>query len=237
MNEDRIKNIVDNIISRDEFQPDKPADLSWLKNIREFLSRIIEVVFEFIANIIRTIFDKLSHLFKLDSISFNNMSSIVRNIIYIVGFLITIGLIALLVFLIVKIIRRLDKEKINSDNFSDELIAFIDEPEKPYDMAKLYFNEEKYRLSFRYLFLSLLVVFNQKEMIEIHISKTNRQYLYELKYNNISFYDLTEPFFKSFDLIWYGGRSLSLEDYLIWNEKYDDIIKKLSFVKKEANDE
>jgi len=237
MNEDRIKSIVEDIISKDEFQPEKAADLSWLDNIRNFIGRIISVVWEFISKLIYSIIKKIFNLFNIDTTSISKFGGLGNIIITIIGLIIAAGLTVLLVLIIIKIIKRYDKEKVTIESISEELVSFIDEPNKPYEMAMMYFNEEKYRLAFRYLFLSLFVIFNQKDLIKIHIAKTNRQYLYELKYNNTEFFILAEGYFKAFDLIWYGGRPLSREDYLLWDEKYKLIIDKLSLIKKEAKDE
>ena len=87
--------------------------------------------------------------------------------------------------------------------------------------------EENYRLAIRYYFLLTLQQLTRKELIDYKFSKTDEEYLREIKQEPLQqqFRQLT----RIYDFIWYGNFEASKEQFLRSKrefEKMQDLIKK-----------
>jgi hypothetical protein len=72
-------------------------------------------------------------------------------------------------------------------------------------------SQENYRLAVRFLYLKMLKILSDAELIRWEISKTNYDYYYELKQQSLrdEFLSLTSTFENS----WYGNHDISTERY------------------------
>lgn len=228
-NKEVAKNIIDEILSSPEFQPEKKVDPKTFDKLRKLVQWIYEKILEFMEKILEKLFGRIKW-FRIGN-KLTGLSNTGKIIVYIVVFAI-IGLLSyLLVRLILKIIRNASFRDKKLD-ISDELEEFTKAPSEPLRLALEYKEKQDYRLSFRYFFLAILIDFNEREFIRIQKFKTNRHYINELYGSNREIAEEAAPFFNAFYYIWYGKRSIDLESLLEWENKYYS----LTSVKEEGED-
>lgn len=97
-------------------------------------------------------------------------------------------------------------ENIHEINFSDTIFR--------------YENSAEYRLAVRYQFLLILKKLSDKKLISWNPEKTNRDYSYEIKNENLKnkFADLA----LIFDYIWYGEFSVDYDAYVKFKEQFQE---------------
>jgi len=213
--EKSAEEIIDEVMSRAEFNDHKTIQIDWLKEIVDKIMEILQKVIEKIAEWIMKL---------LEFFGIGKNTGTKTNIGGIIGIVFLVILGALVLFLIVKLIIYFAKKgfpKKKVDDFQEELIQYADNPEEPYNVSKRYYEEGNMRLSFRYLFIAMLVRFNKNEVIHIHKSKINRIYRLEISKVSGELSAFSDPFFDAFDLCWYGRREISKGEMDSWYEKFD----------------
>lgn len=214
------ENIIEDVLSRPEFQPDKKGEFKFLQNLLRTIGKVASRIFNFIEKLINGILGRLN-LGGLGE-KFMKLNSVVKDIIIIVALLV----IAVLVFFLVKLLLKIIKNKrfnFKNEDISDELEEFTKTPSEPLRLALEFKNINEYRLSFRYFFLALLINLNERELIKIQKFKTNIQYFRELYANDEEIARISEPFFDAFYYIWYGKRQISYDELLKWERLYYDL--------------
>jgi len=121
-----------------------------------------------------------------------------------VGYVILIGLIALLVWIIVKNTSSGQWRPKNRQDQDDGLQVHTREDLEQEDFESLInraLQDGNYRLAVRYCFLSTLKVLQLKGLIDWHIEKTNYEYLHELpEQYHIHFLGVLNIY----EFVWYG---------------------------------
>ena len=214
MAETAPKQIIDEVMSGREFTKNT-VNTDGLKRIIDKVLDFFNKIIEKISEIIEKILEKLG----LGEINFTQekYSRVVIGILCVVLF-------AVLVLLTVKIIRLISRkigENRLKESFEEELEAYAGNPSEPYEISRRYYGEGDFRMSFRYLFIAMLVNFNEKEIITIHRAKTNRTYLAEIMMSDVRDGEFAEPFFDAFDLYWYGEKPVDRETMDGWYGSFD----------------
>lgn len=130
--------------------------------------------------------------------------------------IIAFGIIGFVIYLIVKVIINKDgqwvfgknKKKITVSEMVEENIHTIDFKE----IIKKSKQDKDYRLTIRYYYLWLLKSLSDKEIIEWDIEKTNSDYLYEIKSENLK--DSFKYLSYIYDYSWYGEFEINETDFL-----------------------
>jgi hypothetical protein len=93
------------------------------------------------------------------------------------------------------------------------------------EKALKYYRNGEYKLGLRFLYISLLIYFNEINVIRIDKSKTNRQYLKEVQRSGHARFDTFSEFTGVFNEVWYGNRKASGEMFMKWYENFN-LLKK-----------
>lgn len=226
--------IIEEVLSREEFAEKPVADLTFLEKILNDIFRILDKIGEKISELFRDLFDWLAEVLGLSGGTAVKAGGDgwIKAIVIILIVLVSLAIIVILTVLIVRAIKRSRAYKaLGGGSFEEELEAFSNDSDTPYQMARQLEAEGDYRGAFRYLYISLLAAMSMAGIIVIHRSKTNRRYLREIKKNYEAVWAVSTEFTEWFNLSWYGRRNTDSQGIGRWFEKYDEIkaeIKKFS---------
>jgi hypothetical protein len=120
-----------------------------------------------------------------------------------------------IVFAVLKISRLLGRQHGRNGHLvgiSPELLT----PEASCKMAEEEAKSGNYSSAIRWLFINILLTLSAQSYIKINESRTNRQYLNELKRNNYPQINMFQNLVHRFNRIRYGGRKADYEDYSYW---------------------
>jgi flagellar basal body-associated protein FliL len=107
---------------------------------------------------------------------------------------------------------------------SDEENVLVEEAERnlnKVDFEKLIENAYKaqnYRLSVRFFYLKILKSLSERQLIEYEYQKTNHEYYYEIKDENLL--NLFKDLSLVFDYCWYGEYQADEQDFLFAKQKW-----------------
>lgn len=105
------------------------------------------------------------------------------------------------------------------------LVEMQNKPDEVQQRIQELYDQHQYRDAFRYMYLALLIDLNKMGWIRIDKSKTNRQYMRELKSSGYRGFDMVKGFTEAFNEYWYGKRELSRETFEEWQRKYQSLPK------------
>ena len=235
--------IIDEVLKREDFAEKPAADLSWLEKILDDISRFFQKIQEKIWEIIEKFMDWLADVFGITGGAAVQPGgeSVIRTIALILVVLVSVAIIVTVTVLVIRVVKKSKEYKnLEGDTFEEELEAYSNDSDTPYQRAKQLEAEGDYRGAFRYLYISLLAAMSVAGIIVIHHSKTNRRYLKEIKKNYEAAWKSSAEFTEWFNLSWYGRRTVDREDISDWFKKYDEVkslIKNFSSEKAKAEEE
>jgi len=213
--ENRVRKNIDDILASRDFAK-KPEGKSLLEVLAEFIRDTYEWFAEKLNNILG--FSDSSHQIK-------SMSPQTLLVLKIIGILIIIGFIVFLLWFVLRNIKLSKRIKHEEDAILLTTLSNYEEVERT---ALDYCSKGDYNQGLRFLFLALLIRLNQVNIIKIEKSKTNRQYLMEIRANGYGNYNIISEFTREFNECRYGRQSVSRERFEIWLEKYRLLISDLS---------
>jgi hypothetical protein len=82
-----------------------------------------------------------------------------------------------------------------------------------------------YKQALRFLYIAMLLRFNEMDWIRIDKAKTNRQYVMEIMNGSFERKQEVRDFTEAFNRYWYGNRSLDRDTFEDWYEKYSLLVK------------
>lgn len=136
------------------------------------------------------------------------------------------AIIAALIFLILFfILRRLRSSKKVKQEEDALLIYSLKDPDLVLETALSFSKKGDFRQGLRYLYISLILKFNERNIIHIDKSKTNRQYLQEIKNSSFGRYNDMAGFTRAFNDHWYGFKSIDAGVFELWYLKYIELQK------------
>lgn len=133
-------------------------------------------------------------------------SGILGNILFYGGF---IGLMVLIYFALRNVIASFLPEAALSNEFEDELFLTAD---SALERAQQFSTDGDYRTAVRYLYLSALLLLEERGLLRYDRSLTNREYLRSIAHKPelaVVLRDVIEVF----DRVWYGFQPLAADDY------------------------
>lgn len=131
-------------------------------------------------------------------------------------FTVTVFLLSIVIIFAVAKVLRLFGPSSHSSRIDSKSYANVFTAEDALERSGEEAKAGNFTAAVRWLFINILFILDEKNYIKIHESKTNRQYLNELKYNNFPQRDLFRDLILKFNRIRYGGEQATKEDYLLW---------------------
>lgn len=217
---EEAENIIKDIVSRDEFSGEPKRKVPWIKKALDWIFERINDLLEKLSELLEKIFGK--------TMDAGGMSTESKKILYFIIVAVLICVLVAAVILVCVLLSKRKKQKSVSKDIANELQDYLDSPETPGALAEKYLAEGNMKNAVRYLFISLLIDFNAKEIIRIHKSKTNSAYRSEIRSFSRELYENASVYFDTFDLCWYGER-------IPPEEKVRTLFEKYSALKKEAD--
>ena len=151
-----------------------------------------------------------------------------------------LALIAWLIARLIRYIRTSRRKKTIADSASydldeEEAPLFITEPDIWIQEATKYASSGDYRRAFRAVFIAALLHLSQEGRIEFGRSRTNGDYLGELRFRGYdSEYEILMPLTLDFDKLWYGDKSCQEIDYVTGFKHYQELKRLSSAAKRPA---
>ena len=109
--------------------------------------------------------------------------------------------------------RRMAQQRTAFDEAEDEE-AMITEPNAWMQQAEDFASSQDYRRAFRAVFLAILLLLDQAEIVEFDRARTDGDYLRLVRRKNLnSLYHLLSPLVLEFDRRWYGRSETGPGDY------------------------
>ncbi len=207
-------------MSADEFHEQRVEIPSWIRKTLKWISEILEEIFHWIL-------EQIVKLIKALNLGGGDGSgvSLARIVAFVIISVLAAGLLTVIVLLVLKLLRRTNVRRKTEVSDAEELVRLSQTPDESMRLYREYLEKGDCREAYRYLFISLLIQLNTRELIRIKIFKTNRIYKREIL--DIGAFDekMTEAFFELFNLTRFGGRSISEETL---REKYNEYLKMLA---------
>lgn len=204
-----IKERIEKILAFDEFLEKEKN-----KSIIETISVGVKEIIENIKEAIRQLFDKANIMDFNSSGGINPVSSMVLKLL---GISIIIVVLFLLVFIFSKNFKSAKKIRFMEDQ---ELMLALKDAQLVEERAAAFAASGDYRQGIRHLYIALLLKLNEKDYIRIQKSKTNKQYMNELRNAYFKYYETVIEFTHDFNRFWYGNRLAGKENYEHWEKEY-----------------
>ncbi|MCX7708816.1 MAG: hypothetical protein N2484_03085 [Clostridia bacterium] len=212
-----IKERTEKILNYSEFM-EKEKDQTVLETMAVGVKEIVEAIKEKIKQIIERM--KLPEIkasdfdHPLDAATSATLKFV--GIIIIAAFVLLIGYLVSRNFRVSRLVRMEEDAEILAALKDSDSIEM-----KAVELAQ----KGDYRQGIRFLYIALLLKYNEKNLIKIEKSKTNKQYLIELREGNFPSVDRVSAFTQDFNRFWYGNRKILKEQYEYWKSQYN-LLKK-----------
>lgn len=210
--EEEVKKKLEEILSSEEFSEEssKNSDL-----LAEFWKRIIDYITELL--------DKLNVPGNSDVLFYGNtISAGMILIIKVAAIVLLIVVIALIVYFIYRGFRNSIRLKKDEDTI---LLNTIKDPDVLLEKVAQLKNAGDFDQALRFLYIALLVKFNNLNLIKINKSKTNKQYLMEIYSSKPEIHGSVADFTNDFNVHWYGRKKVEKEKFDFWFDMYNSLIK------------
>lgn len=211
--EKQTREQIKNILSSNEFSGEKKQS-GILKTVADMIKSIAEWINEQIK--------KLKIPDKSVNLTSRQLSPGEILTLKIIGILIIVLFIAAVLYFLYKNLRISRKLKQEEDAL---ILSTFKDYEAVEQKAMEFYRQGDFRQGLRFLYIALLLKFNEENLIRIDKSKTNRQYLNELLNYGFAMYDVILDFTRTFNECWYGGRRVEKEKFDLWYETYGSLIK------------
>ena len=209
-NEEEVKEMLSRILASNEFG-EKTKSRSFLEILHD---RFIEFL--------KSIWEKFNITNKLEIVfSGSKVSKEVMFVLQIIAIVLIIAIIGLIIYYAAKKLTRSRKVRQEEDAL---LLNILKDSDEVYKKAFDYYNSGDYTQGLRFLYISLLIRFNDLNIIRINKAKTNKQYLNEIRENKPELYDVMVEFTQVFNRHWYGGKNADKAIFVNWNEVYSNLI-------------
>ena len=214
-----IKSQIDSILKSEEFS---------ISTEKGGLLNSVSNMIKDMAEKLRELYKKLMKKIKLpDSkvLDFNKIiSPKMTNFLKVFGIAVIFLLLLLIIYMVFQNLR-LPK---NIKKFEDaELLSVLRAPLEVEILAMKFYADGDCNQALRFLFIALLIKFNELNLIKIDKSKTNRQYLRELSGNSYAFIEMIQGFAEAFNEHWYGNKPLNRDTFDQWYDRYTFLTKEV----------
>lgn len=212
--ENEVNDRIKNILSSGEFsQSDKKPG----KTIGQVISDALKDFWNWLTGKIGRDVGRIGPT-KRSSSAGDTIGAILLVVLKVFCIFFIIALLGAIIFFVFKGFRRSKKIRRFQDS---QLLYSIKDPESLKNKALEYADKGQFRLAVRYLYISMLLYLNESNIIKIDKSKTNKQYLNEIRINDADKFDLAHAFTDEFNRSWYGNRELDKERFEYWHRNYN----------------
>ncbi len=202
-NEEEVKKKLSEILASGEFADKKKS------------KSLLEILHEKFIDFIKSIWKKFDIGSKVEGVLENaRVSKEAMFFLKILSIVLMLAVIVLIIYIITKRFTRPRKLRQEEDAL---LLDVLKDPDEVYKKACEYYNKGDYTQGLRFLYISLLIRFNEQNIIRINKAKTNKQYLNEIRNNRSDLYDFMNDFTQAFNRHWYGGRDADKSTFDSWN--------------------
>ncbi|MCX7843195.1 MAG: hypothetical protein N2489_08995 [Clostridia bacterium] len=133
-----------------------------------------------------------------------------------------IAFVAVILFLVIYISARNFRRSGNVREREDaDLLLSLADSDVMLQKALEYGSNGDFRQGIRFLYIALLLKLNEFEIIKIDKSKTNRQYVNEIRDKLPEKIQLILEFTYDFNMFWYGNKPAARERFELWKRNYD----------------
>jgi len=227
--------VVGRVFAEPEFSPlsraDKisiPVDLdsSWLRRIAHWIADALRSVLEGLASLLRWLFGGFGRMFGGAGSGGEHSGDTAR----IVGWSLAIAAVALVAWLIVRLVRSSAAERraraavvpFTGDDEGDDALAR--RPDEWRRAAQELAGGGRRRESIRALYLSLLAALHHAGAIDYDRTRTNTAYVRDVRPDHPAFSEFSS-LTALFDVCWYGGREPSDDDLARATRQADDVLR------------
>lgn len=133
-------------------------------------------------------------------------------------------MVAVIVLIIYFVTRRFTRSRKVLQEEDALILNALRDADEVYKKAIDFYNSGDYTQGLRFLYISLLIRFNEQNIIRINKSKTNKQYLIEIRENKPDIYDVMTEFTQVFNKYWYGKRNADKSIFVSWSEVYNTLL-------------
>lgn len=210
----RVKDInsnINSIYSMDEFNFLSEKDSFIAEYINEKINSIKEIIKDFLKK------NRVND-YEMKKVNIDDENVLAIKIIAIVFILALIIFIAIKIFFSIRKNAKNKKQEIEDD--IESVIFKMKDFEEIEKQSKEMYENGNYKIALRLLYISMLLYLNKKNIIKINKSKTNRQYLYELKDSNYIYYENVDKFTDAFNYFWYGNNNIDKNGFDIYYNEY-----------------
>lgn len=223
-NYEEVKNKLEKILASGEI-----AEKNKTKSL---LEKLQDKFWDFL----QSIWEKLNVGAKLKGVFSNaEISSGALLALKITAIILMIAVIVLVIYFIVRIFKRSRKVMQEEDALLLDILKDFDEV---YQKAVEYYNNGDYTQGMRFLYISLLIRFNELNIIRINKAKTNKQYLLEIKDNKPQIYEAMAQFTQAFNRHWYGRKNTDKATFVSWSDVYNTLMTEVrnNFIPNKADE-
>ncbi len=208
-NEEEVKDTLSKILASNEFS-EKTKSKS-----------LLEILHDKFIEFLKSIWENLNIANKLEKVfSGSKVSKEVMFVLQIISIVLILAIIGLIIYFTAKKLTRSRKMRQEEDAL---LLNILKDPDEVYKKAFDYYNNGDYTQGLRFLYISLLIRFNDLNIVRINKAKTNKQYLNEIRENKTEVYDVMVEFTQVFNRHWYGGKNVDKVTFVNWNEVYSNL--------------
>lgn len=210
-NEDEIREKLSGIISSSE---DKTSDQE-----KGFIEETFDSIVEMVDDKYREVFKKK---WEENSIMDEEVSPEVFDFLSYLSIALTVFIIFIIVFIIFR--NAYISKKIKKDD--EEILLSVKEPEDMLKVVDKHIRKGDYNNALRFLYIASLIKLNNYNIVKLNKSKTNKQYLTEIKLNRPDLFNIFSKFTQDFNKYCYGGRVIRADKFQNWYQAYFEIITK-----------
>lgn len=208
-NEEEVKKKLSEILASGEFGDKKDS------------KSLLEILHDKFIDFIKSIWKKFDIGSKVEGV-FEN-AKISEEAMFFLKILSIVLMLAVVVLVIYFVTRRFIRPRKLRQEEDALLLDVLKDPDEVYKKACEYCNDGDYTQGLRFLYISLLIRFNEQNIIRINKAKTNKQYLLEIRNNKPELYDVMNDFTQVFNRHWYGGRNADKPTFDVWNNTYNNL--------------
>lgn len=208
MTVEQAKDIIEGIVSGDEYVKKRVEIPSWIQNVLKWFKDTLLDIIDWFADLIGKIFGNLS------GIGSGTGASVIKVIAFVVLAALAGGLLFIIIVVVLKLLRSAEKKKKAKNEDTEELVKLAESPDVARQLYEKNLAEGNYREAYRYLFILLLVELNKRELIQIKIFKTNSTYRREILAYQLFDEKVINEFFVKFNYVRFGNMNISEEEVL-----------------------
>lgn len=214
VNEEEVKKKLSDILSSSQFREGNARP--------DFITQLREKIYELIMDLL----EKLNIGRRLGGIFGNSaVSSVGVTVLKIAALIVVVGIVIVITYFLVKNIKR-SKALKKKGKDDAQFLNTVKDPDILLSKVEEFIQKEDYNNALRFLYLSILIRLNKTNVIRLNKSKTNKQYLNEIRENKENIYDYMLQLTNAFNRHWYGNFILYKDEFYRLYDLYNSIFKK-----------